>query len=321
MKVTKKYDEILEITHGDVLASPGFFISVGASDWGYIVEDGRVLPYYIKKKLFFKYMIFPSGIYGATDENWECKFLNNLIVFVKQSFKVDFILSQHVTSLFKAVPHNALFCKFGSYVLNLSLSNDDLWAKLHSKHRNVIRKAEKDGVLVTCGNENKNICIELVQDTLSRQGLPLINSKYFNNLDRIDKVDYWLASFEGKADGAAIVYWHSNCKAYYIYGGSVQRTHGGSMNLLQWKVIETLKERGVKYYDFVGARLNPPSGSKYEGIQRFKERFGGDLLIGYLWKYPLNKMKYNLYQSLVFIKSKGRYKGDIIDQERKRGMF
>ena len=83
MKVTKKYDEVLEITHGDVLASPGFFISVGASDWGYIVEDGRVLPYYIKKKLFFRYMIFPSGVFGVTNEDWERKFLDNLILFVK----------------------------------------------------------------------------------------------------------------------------------------------------------------------------------------------------------------------------------------------
>jgi len=30
--------------------------------------------------------------------------------------------------------------------------------------------------------------------------------------------------------------------------------------------MKLMKERGVKYYDFVGARINPDEGSKYEGI-------------------------------------------------------
>lgn len=91
------------------------------------------------------------------------------------------------------------------------------------------------------------------------------------------------------------------------------------MNLLQWNVIKKMKENNVKFYDFMGARMNPEVGSKYEGIQRFKERFGGELKKGYLWKYSLNDFKYWLYRLLVFIYSKGHFHGDIIDQERKRG--
>ena len=71
--------------------------------------------------------------------------------------------------------------------------------------------------------------------------------------------------------------------------------------------MKLMKERGVKYYDFVGARINPDEGSKYEGIQRFKSRFGGELKKGYLWKMPLNKFKYKLFCWLVAAKQLRRW--------------
>ena len=94
-----------------------------------------------------------------------------------------------------------------------------------------------------------------------------------------------------------------------------------AMNLLHWSAMKLMKERGVKYYDFVGARINPDEGSKYEGIQRFKSRFGGELKKGYLWKMPLNKFKYKLFCWLVAAKQGRNYCGDVIDQERKRGNY
>jgi lipid II:glycine glycyltransferase (peptidoglycan interpeptide bridge formation enzyme) len=48
----------------------------------------------------------------------------------------------------------------------------------------------------------------------------------------------------------------------------------GSSNLLQWEIIKKLKSLGVREYDFVGGRVEVPKGSKLEGIQRFKQRFG-----------------------------------------------
>ena len=62
-------------------------------------------------------------------------------------------------------------------------------------------------------------------------------------------------------------------------------------------------------------------GSKLEGIQRFKERFGGELKKGFIWKYPVNGLKYFLFQifTRVFYLIKfQKYEGDIIEQERKR---
>ena len=78
-----------------------------------------------------------------------------------------------------------------------------------------------------------------------------------------------------------------------------------------------MKKRGVKWYDFVGARINPSPGSKVEGIQRFKSRFGGELKEGFLWKKNYNKIKSSFYSIALY--SYGKIKKinvkDIIDQE------
>ena len=95
----------------------------------------------------------------------------------------------------------------------------------------------------------------------------------------------------------------------------------GSHNLLQWEIVKKLKTLNVKQYDFVGARINPPKGSKIEGIQRFKSRFGTTLHQGYMWKYIFNKPMYFLYVQilkLLAFKNRSKYKGDIIDQENSR---
>ena len=46
------------------------------------------------------------------------------------------------------------------------------------------------------------------------------------------------------------------------------------------------------------------------------------MIEGYLWKMPISKFKYHFYNFLIIviysIKSK-KFKGDIIDQELKRG--
>ncbi|MEG0518896.1 MAG: peptidoglycan bridge formation glycyltransferase FemA/FemB family protein [Bacteroidales bacterium] len=321
MRIAKDYSEIKNLSVGDVLATPGFLCSQSAKDWGYFIEGNLVLPFYIKKKFIFEYMVFPTSVYGINYIEEESAFLESLVRYLKKELQIDFILSQHVTALFNTYPAHSIYCRFGSYILDLSQNEEVLLTKIHSKHRNVIKKAEKDGVVISCDSKNRSRCIDLIQKTLKRQHVPLINQEVWDRFNKIKNVDYWLAEYNGKIEGSAIILWGENNKAYYMYGGSSVKPHAGAMNLLHWEAIKKMKERNVLYYDFVGARINPKEGSKYEGIQRFKSRFGGDLQEGYLWKYILNKFKYRLFCFLLFARSMGKYTGDIIDQERKRNSF
>ena len=306
-----------------IIAIPGYFLSNGAIDYGYISESNMIIPFYIKKNKIFRFMLFPVGIIGENTKGEEQLFLDKLVDFIKDNFKVDFILMQHATSLFKAFPKRSKACRFGSYILDLTKTEEDLFAGLHSKHRNVVKKAIKDGILVELEPDNFNDCISLVQDTLKRQGVGIPSVTYFRQLKENlkDNVDFWIVKNGNEIQGAAVIVWSIGQRAYYLYGGSTIKHHNGAMNLLQWEVIKKMKQRGVSSYDFVGARLNPELGSKYEGIQRFKGRFGGELKEGYLWKIPINKPKYKLYFDALKVKcylKRVNYHGDIIDQEYAR---
>jgi hypothetical protein len=318
MKITQNYHEVKNIMGKEVLATPEYFHSLGAINWGYFIEDDCVLPFYIKRKYIFKYLSFTTGIISTSIITFESLMLCKVFEYIKNNLSIDFILCQHVTALFNAYPAKSIHCSFGSYVIDLSLNEENLLSKMHSKHRNVIKKAEKDGVRISCVTTNKRKCIDLIRSTLSRQGIRL-HAETLEKLSTVPNADYWVAEYNEEVHGAAIILWGENRTAYYMYGGSILKPHSGAMNLLHWTAIKKMKECNVKYYDFVGARINPDADSKYEGIQRFKSRFGGELKKGFLLKYPINTFKYKLYDFLLLIKNKGHYYGDIIDQEYRRG--
>ena len=252
-------------------------------------------------------------------------FLENLLPFVKSEIGADFIIPAN-TGIFNFFPNNSLHCKFGTYIINLELSEVELFQNIHSKHRNVIRKAQKDNLTVHYGNYYIEDCYRLIKETFSRQGLLPPSLEYIQKLNKLeDNVLFAVVKDKSDIQGVAIFIWKKYTSCYYLHGGSIRTPHSGAMNLLHWETILLMKKKSVKHYDFVGGRISNEAESRLEGIQRFKSRFGGEFCIGYLWKYPLNKFKYRLYILLIkfcfkYIKH-DKYEGDAIDQERRKGNF
>ena len=126
-----------------------------------------------------------------------------------------------------------------------------------------------------------------------------------------ENVKIFVADYQGVVQGCAVIPFSSH-SAYYVYGGSIPEPLTGATNLLHWEAIRQFRELGVKRYDFVGVRINPEKGSKQEGLMMFKQRFGGQLVQGYMWKYSLHPLKYAVYSLAVrFLRG-----GDIVDHER-----
>jgi lipid II:glycine glycyltransferase (peptidoglycan interpeptide bridge formation enzyme) len=297
------------------------YLQIWGVEYGYLVEDGFVLPYFIEKRSFFSRLIFTTGVLGES-KNSEEIFLNHAVSFIKKNIIIDFVSVPNNTALFNAYPANSIYCRFGSYIIDLTLSEEELFANIHSKHRNVIKKAQKDGVVISNGPENFDKCIDLIILTLQRQNMLYLSKMMYKKLsDKLgENIDFWVATKDGEVQGSTLLVWNKGHSAYYLSGGSIDSPHQGSMNLLHWEAIRLMKSRGVREYNFVGARIKPDEGSRLEGIQRFKSRFGGEMRTGYLWKMPVNHLKYKLYylgaHSMAFLKRK-RYNGDVIDQEKK----
>ena len=77
-----------------------------------------------------------------------------------------------------------------------------------------------------------------------------------------------------------------------------------------------MKAAGVKKFSFVGCRINEDENSKYHGIQRFKERFGGTLEQGYLFRTVCSPFHYRLFGLAVQIRTRSwKPYRDAIDEE------
>jgi len=270
-----------------------------------------MLPFEIKKKLIFKYLVAVNETIVIKEKKREKEFLNDLIKILKS--KYDFIAQPNTNCVFDEYPDNAIVAPFGSYIIDLTQKEEILWKNIHSKHRNVIRKAIKENVKIKEGLEYFDEVYNVIAYTLEKNKITIEQKESLKSKILKLKENFLVAgSYYNNQIQSGIIVPFNKVKGYYVYGGSIDRPMLGAHNLLQWKVIKKLKLLGVKEYDFVGARINPKT-EKLKGIQRFKKRFGATLRKGYLWKYPLNPLKYYFFVFLYNFKNK---QGDIIEQEK-----
>jgi len=321
IKIVKSDDDFKELL--PIVATKEFLQS--KSDiFGWFVSDEFILPYIVEKKFIFKRMIFTySVIVRAVSHDISQKEFLNKVVQLSKSLNIDFIYQPYAFAVFEDIPAGCIFTKFGSYKVDLTKSEDELFKSLHSKHRNVIRKAQKNGLNIYNGIKYKDESYNLIKDTLIRQNQPYMSKDSIEKMNELlgKNIEFYIIKNQDKVEGSAIILYNKH-EAYYLLAGSSMKTSAGAMNLLVWQIMLDMKKKGVESFDFVGARIKPQTGSKFEGIQRFKSRFGSTLKEGYLWKMPIKPFKYNLFRFVTWLYYKVNnkaYAGDIIDQELKNG--
>ena len=297
------------------------FLSSKSDKYGWFISNAFILPFIIEKKFIFNRIIFTYSVISKTNDDASQKQFLNEVVKISRTLDVDFIYQPYAFAIFEDIPNESIFISFGSYKVDLTLEEDVLFKNLHSKHRNVVRKAKKNGLKIFNGIEYKDKCFELIKDTLVRQQQPYMSK---DDVDRMhdnfgDNIAFYIVQNDDKIEGSAMIL-YNQYEAYYLLAGSAIKTSAGAMNLLVWQVMLDMKEKDVKSFDFVGARINPKG--KFEGIQRFKSRFGATMKVGYLWKIPIKPFKYKLFRFVTWLYYKLKrkaYLGDIIDQELNNG--
>ena len=303
-----------------IYASEPFLKTAGAEyGWlGGMDHLGRrrcILPYTVVRKaavrmVRFRVQTIPlDETLGLQEEK---SFLNSAVEYFR-STGADLIIPASTNAIFRTYPDNAIAAPYGTYVIDLRQSEEILWKNVHSKHRNVIRNAHNKGVRILSGIEYARTAYRLIQETFKRSSLPFMSQCRFERmiLGLGENVKIFVADCNGVAQGCAVIPF-SKQGAYYNYGGTVSEPLSGATNLLQWEAIRYFRALGVNSYDFCGVRINPEKGSKAAGLMMYKERFGPQLLQGYMWKYPLNPLKSAIYSWAIRM-FRG---GDIVDRER-----
>lgn len=288
------------------------YIKVKSEEYGWFDSDIYAMPFYIEQRLIFRRLVLPYGPVlkkGKDDVDNQKDFFDSCLKVLAEGkeVKIDYLSQPQSNVVLPFKPSFGTVVPWGSYIIDLTRTEDEIFSSFHTKHKNVIRKAAKEGVTVDCKADYhevwQNIC-----ETLDRQKVYPPQLSYYQKLveNVPDNMAFYTCKLNGEIQGSAVIVYDNYC-AYYMYGGSAPRPYTGSVNLLQFEIMKDMKAKGVKEYDMVGARTIYEEDSKFAGIQRFKSRFASDFKQGYILRMIIKPVKYKLF--LFCVKIAGLLKG------------
>ena len=196
-----------------------------------------------------------------------------------------------------------IFTKYTS-VIDLTLSEEELLARMHPKTRYNIRLAEKHGITIKQDNSAKAFeeYLKLLFETTKRQGFYAHSEKFHRTQWQLTQPaglsHLLVAEYQGKILAAFLLFVFKDT-LYYPYGAST-REHRELMapTLLMWEAIKFGKKLGLKKFDLWGdLEPNPSPSHPYYGFHRFKEGFSPKL-VEFLGTYDLviNPLLYKVYK-------------------------
>lgn len=251
----------------------------------------------------------PKGPMPTTEQ---AKTLNrianeNKCIFIKCEPKIerDTENNTQVETLRKLgfVEGRSLFTKH-NFVLDVTLSEEELRANFKQKTRYNIKVAEKKGVKVEIDDSEDAFerYLELTEETTKRQGFYAhgrgYHKKMWNVLNKANIAHLLVAKYEGEIITTWVLFKYGDT-LYYPYGAST-REHREVManNLVMWEAIKLAKSWGLKYLDMWGA-LGPDADPKdpWYGFHTFKAGYGARAVeyIG-TWDYVAKPMLYKIYR-------------------------
>lgn len=203
--------------------------------------------------------------------------------------------------------HSSYFQPKYEWILNLEKMEDEILSAMHSKTRYGIRLAENRGVKVEIIKSDFqkyfSDFLDLMQKTAERNKFSLHQEVYYKNIFRNCEENknafLAIANYNDKILAINLVLFYGET-IYFIFGASSDDFKNlMAPHLLHWKIIIEAKKIGYKIYN-LGA-----VGDEFEGVSRFKKRFGGSLL-EYSDSYdlvlkPLWYWLYNLRKKLIYL--------------------
>ena len=182
-------------------------------------------------------------------------------------------------------------------ILDLSMSEDEILKKMHSKTRYNIRLAKRKGVVI---QESKNIesFWDLLKQTTQREKFRSHVFTYYQKLLDCPFTKLYLARYKNKTLSAHLIIFF-NQTVFYVHGGSSREFQQVmAPHLLHWYVIKEAQKKGYKFYDFWGI-----DERKWPGFTKFKMSFGGEKIVyPGTFDLPFSSFWYTLYKAGKFIR-------------------
>lgn len=186
-------------------------------------------------------------------------------------------------------------------ILDVSKSEDTLFSDMRSKHRQYIRKAEKNGITVRLGrSDDIKLFCDLWEDITEERGYVTHSREYYQQVWKLfsetGAATLFIAEHRGSPVGSYMILTNKH-NAFEMFGGASRKGRNLKANyLMKWTAIRHFKRKGCKFYDQWGAE------NLYPGLVQFKEGFSKDVVVypdQYVFVY--DAFRYQGYRLLDFV--------------------
>lgn len=181
--------------------------------------------------------------------------------------------------------------------IDLDQTIDEVWSnEIHSKNRNVIRKAEKAGCTFVMDDKYEHLddfirLYDSTMDKLSADGFYYFDNDYYKHLVEGIPNSFLgcVKDAEGKIISSAIFMYNGTYGHYHLSGSDKTRLRLSPNNLMLWEAAKELQKRGVKRFHLGGGT----TGNDDDSLFLFKRRFSKDTCQFYIGKLVFNQDIYN----------------------------
>ena len=182
--------------------------------------------------------------------------------------------------------------------IDISLPEEDIWMKeIHTKNRNVIKKAQKNGLEFIVDNEFEHLSqfISLYDSTmnkLSADDFYYFKDTYYTSLKNTLRNSFLgLVKKEETLLSAAIFFYCGPYGHYHLSGSNQDFLNLSPNNFMIYKAAIELKSRGVKHFHLGGGTTSNENDSLF----CFKSRFSN-----HQYQFVIGKLIFNptIYQIL-----------------------
>jgi len=196
------------------------------------------------------------------------------------------------------------------WVLDLDKSEEELLAGMRKTTRYLVKKADRDGVLVERRKDNQAVDVfwSIYLETAKRENFVPFSKRFINDefktFHESGNCEFVFGKVGKEYLGSALIVF-TKSSGFYHQGASIH-TKFPVPYRLQWEAMKEAKKRGCRTYNFWGILQEGRSPRNWQGLTMFKKGFGGRQ-VDYVptQDFILSPIKYTLtylYECLLRIK-------------------
>lgn len=205
---------------------------------------------------------------------------------------------------YEGFPHNntspLFYDRLGeTSMVDLTISEDEIFETvIHSKRRNMIRKALKSGITIKIFHTSEGLeqFWPILNELHKYIKIDFLTYDYYNKIFqkfKNNKQAFILLAYKGfKAISGVFILGNKNYMHYYKGASLFDVKNEGQGELLQWEAIKYSKSLGTKFYDLCNLEKE-----KLPAIYRFKTGISNNI-----YHYPIftnNKLGYKIIKRLL----------------------